>query len=122
MRKLIAILIFAPLFAQEQGGGDIFRALLPLIFIFVIFYLLLIYPQSRAEKKRKAMLAALKKGDRVITSGGIIGTIQRIDDNIVNLKVGQVTGGNQSVVIKVEKSAIRAVLKPEAGEEKKEKK
>ncbi len=124
MKKLIPLLIFAPLFAQEQGGGDIFRALLPLIFIFVIFYLLLIYPQSKAEKKRKAMLAALKKGDRVITSGGIIGTIQRIDDNIVNLKVSQVTVGNgtQNIVIKVEKSAIRAVLKPEAQEEKKEKK
>ncbi len=124
MKKLVPLLIFAPLFAQEQGGGDIFRALLPLIFIFVIFYLLLIYPQSKAEKKRKAMLAALKNGDRVITSGGIIGTIQKIDNNIVNLKVGQVKVGNsnQSVVIKVEKSAIRGVLKSEAQEEKKEQK
>jgi len=114
MKKLSLILILAaPLMAQQQqSGGDLMKALLPLIFIFVIFYLLLIYPQSRAEKKRKAMLNALKKGDRVITSGGIIGTIQKIDDNIVSLKV------SQNTTIKVDKSAIRTVLRPEVEEKK----
>lgn len=115
MKKLSVIFILAaPLMAQQQqSGGDLMKALLPLIFIFVIFYLLLIYPQSRAEKKRKAMLNALKKGDRVITSGGIIGTVQKIDNNIVSLKVAQNT------VIKIDKSAIRGVLGQETEEKKK---
>lgn len=112
MRKVLFTLLFSlPLMAQQQAGGDIFKALLPLIFIFVIFYLLLIYPQSRAEKKRKAMLNSLKKGDRVITTGGIIGTIQRIDENIVSLKV------SQNTVLKIEKSAIRAILRSESEEQ-----
>ena len=114
MREIVfTMLMVLPLFSQEQeGGGSIFTALLPLIFIFVIFYLLLIYPQSKAEKKRKAMLNALKRGDRVITSGGIIGTIQKVDNNIVSLKVAQ------NVVLKVDKKFIRGVLNPEKQEEK----
>ena len=54
---------------------------IPLILIFVIFYFLLIRPQKKKAKEQKKMVEELKRGDRVITSGGIIGTVERIIDN-----------------------------------------
>ena len=54
---------------------------IPLILIFVIFYFLLIRPQQKKAKEHKKMVEELKRGDRVITSGGIIGTVERIIDN-----------------------------------------
>ncbi|MGO9621439.1 MAG: preprotein translocase subunit YajC [Desulfobaccales bacterium] len=61
--------------------------MLPMVFMVAIFYFLLIRPQQQKAKEHKALLANLKKGDRVITNGGIIGTIVNIDDQIVNLEV-----------------------------------
>ena len=58
-----------------------FAQLIPLILIFVIFYFFLIRPQQKKVKEHKAMVENLKKGDKVVTSGGITGTIQRIIDN-----------------------------------------
>ena len=54
---------------------------IPLILIFVIFYFFLIRPQQKKVKDHKAMVEALKKGDKVITSGGIVGTVERVIDN-----------------------------------------
>ena len=54
---------------------------IPLILIFVIFYFFLIRPQQKKVKEHKAMVAALKRGDKVVTSGGIVGTIERVIDN-----------------------------------------
>ncbi len=59
----------------------------PLVFIFVIFYVLLIMPQQRRQKKWQEMLGNLKTGDRVITSGGIRGTIIALKDDSVHLKI-----------------------------------
>ena len=65
-----------------QGSG--IAQFIPLILIFVIFYFFLIRPQQKKMKAHKAMVAALKRGDKVITSGGIIGTIERVmDDDII---------------------------------------
>ena len=60
---------------------------LPLIFIFVIFYVLLILPQQRRQKKWQAMLAGLKTGDRVVTSGGLRGTVIALRDDFIHLRV-----------------------------------
>ena len=74
---------------------------IPLILIFVIFYFFLIIPQQKKVKDHKAMVEALKRGDKVITSGGIVGTIERIIDNEkvevkisdnVNVEVVRATG------------------------------
>ena len=62
---------------MEAGIGQF----IPLILIFVIFYFFLIRPQQKKVKDHKAMVEALKRGDKVITSGGIIGTVERIIDN-----------------------------------------
>lgn len=59
----------------------------PILLIFVIMYFLLIRPQQQQHKKTQAMLKALKKGDRVVTSGGILGTVVGVDDAKVVLKV-----------------------------------
>ncbi len=95
----------------QRGGASLVGLLFPLLILFGIFYFLLILPQQRQEKKRKEMLSKLKKGDRVVTTGGIIGTIQRIEESIVTLKVSANTN------LKIEKGAIKAVLTPVEGGE-----
>lgn len=59
----------------------------PLILLFVVFYFLLIRPQQKQQKARKEMLSALKKGDRVVTIGGVHGVIKEIDDTTISLRV-----------------------------------
>jgi preprotein translocase subunit YajC len=59
----------------------------PLILLFVIFYFLLIRPQQKQQKARKEMLGSLKKGDRVVTIGGIHGVIKEIDETVISLRV-----------------------------------
>jgi len=77
-------LLYAQAQTQAQPQPSPIGAFFPLILIFVIFYFLLIRPQQKQMKKHQQMVASLKKGDKVITSGGIVGTIQKIDgDEIV---------------------------------------
>jgi preprotein translocase subunit YajC len=85
--------VFDWAYAAAQGapggaaGGSFTSFMLPMILMVVIFYFLLIRPQQQKAKEHKALLANLKKGDRIITNGGIIGTIVNLDDQIVNLEV-----------------------------------
>ena len=87
---------------EQQGIGGIVTSFLPLILIFVIFYFLLIRPQSKKAKEHKQMLDNLKKGDKVMTTGGVYGVIEDIDANTVTLKVGL----KDDVKIKVNRSYI----------------
>lgn len=89
---------------SQNPGGSLFGLMVPLLVIFGVFYIFIIIPQQRAEKKRQAMLNSIKKGDKVITVGGIIGTVNKIDDKTVILKVSQETN------IKFEKSAIKGII------------
>jgi len=81
--------IFGAMSAQMavwlQSSGLL--GLAPLLFIFVIFYFLLILPQQRKQKKWQAMLGELKTGDRIVTSGGLRGTIISLKDDAVTLRV-----------------------------------
>jgi preprotein translocase subunit YajC len=75
-------MLISPAYAQDMtnffgSAGSI----LPLVLIFAVFYFLLIRPQQQKQKETKAMLAALKRGDRVLTGGGILGVVQRTKDN-----------------------------------------
>jgi preprotein translocase subunit YajC len=74
------------LWLQMPGGGSLL-SLAPLLFIFAIFYFLLIMPQQRKQKKWQAMLGDLKNGDRIVTSGGLRGTIINIKDDALVLRV-----------------------------------
>lgn len=71
----------------QFGGGSGLLGLAPLLFIFAIFYLLLILPQQRKQKKWQAMLNELKTGDKIVTSGGLRGTIVGLKDDAVTLRV-----------------------------------
>jgi preprotein translocase subunit YajC len=75
-------MLISPAYAQDVagmlGGATQF---LPLVLIFGVFYFLLIRPQQQRAKETRAMLAAIKRGDRVVTGGGIVGTVQRVKEN-----------------------------------------
>jgi len=70
-----------------QGQSGAWLQLVPLVFFFVVIYFLLIRPARTRQKQIQSMLEALKPGDRVVTSGGLIGTIVAIDRDIVQLRV-----------------------------------
>ena len=84
--------------------------ILPIAAIFLVFYFLVIAPASKQRKKTQEMLGLLKKGDRVATSGGIYGTIQGVEADVVYLKIAE------NVKVKVARSAITGVLSGEASE------
>lgn len=73
------------------GGNGLYSMFIPLILMFAIFYFLLIRPQQKKQRTRGAMLNALSKGDKVVTIGGMHGTISEITDDTVVLKVNDVT-------------------------------
>ena len=76
-----------PAAAGASAASPMWSFVVPMIFMVVIFYFLLIRPQQKKAKEHKALLDNLKKGDRVISSGGLIGTIINIDDQIVNVEI-----------------------------------
>lgn len=76
-------MFITPAYAQGLGGGEggALGAFFPIILIFVVFYFLLIRPQQRKMKQHREMLSRVSRGDRVLTGGGIIGTVTRVKDN-----------------------------------------
>ncbi|MBU1584037.1 MAG: preprotein translocase subunit YajC [Proteobacteria bacterium] len=85
-----------------QAGG--IAGFLPIIILFAIFYFLLIRPQQKKAKEHKEMISNLKKGARIVTSGGIFGTIQSIDDATIGLEIAE------KVKIKISRGNVAAVL------------
>ncbi len=75
--------------AAAGGGGDLMMSLLLPVGMIVIFYFLLIRPQNNRMKKHRAMIASMKKGDKVVTQGGIIGRIFKISDEEVTIDTGE---------------------------------
>jgi len=74
--------------AQAGAQAGLFQSLVPMILIFGIFYLLLIRPQQKKAKEHREMISSLKKGDRVITSGGLYARVMKADDpNAVSLEI-----------------------------------
>ena len=86
----------------------------PLILIVIVFYFLLIRPQQTQQKTLKAMLAALKRGDRVVTAGGIIGTVKKVTEGATELEVDIAP----NVTVSVVRSTITSVIKPVAANDK----
>lgn len=76
---------------KQPGQLDMFQNLLPIFIILAVFWMFLIIPQRKQQKQRQAMLSGLKKGDRVVTIGGLQGEIVGIDDTDVQLKVAEKT-------------------------------
>ena len=90
--------------AAAPGQSDPLVSFLPLIFIFVVFYFLLIRPQSKKAKEHKQMVEALAKGDEVVTNGGLLGRITAVGDNFVDVEVGD------GVTVKVQRQAIASLM------------
>ena len=86
-------------------SGSGFAQFIPLILIFVIFYFFLIRPQQKKVKQHKAMVAALKRGDQVVTSGGIVGKVEKVyEDDKIDLAI------SENVTVEVIKSTIQSLL------------
>jgi len=98
--------MIATIILQAPGGGAGFGGfLIPLALMFCIMYFMVIMPQQRQRKKMQAMLAALKTGDKVITNGGIYGTISGIDGDSAILKISS----EPQVKIRISRAAIAQV-------------
>ena len=91
--------VFLLMSSGEQAQNP-WSSLLPLLIIMVIFYFFLIRPQMKRQKELKNFRESLKKGDRIVTSGGIYGKINNISENVITIDVGN------NVLLKVDKSAV----------------
>lgn len=102
--------MIAAIFLQANGGAlGLNSFLIPLALMFGIMYLLVILPQQRQRKKMQAMLSALKAGDKVVTSGGMYGTVNGLDGETVILKISS----DPQVKIRIARAAIAQVEVPE---------
>jgi preprotein translocase subunit YajC len=97
-------MLISPAYAADPAQPDPFISFLPLIVIFVVFYFLIIRPQTKRAKETKKMQEALQKGDEVITSSGQLGKVTKISEQYVTVEIAD---GVESVY---QRSAIQAVL------------
>ena len=84
-------------------------SILPLVLIIVLLYFMMIRPQRKREKETKAMINAMKVGDKVVTIGGICGKVAKIKDEFVFIETGNIGTQDEKSVIKMERDAIRTV-------------
>ncbi len=96
---------------QEGGIAAMLSSFLPLILLIVIFYFMLIRPQRKRDKETKAMLEALKVGDKVVTIGGICGKISKIKDEFVFIETGNIGTQDEKSLLKMQRGAIKSVEK-----------
>ena len=94
--------------AQSAGGAtsaqNSFISMLPLVLIFVVFYLMLIRPQNKKAKEHRSMIAALETGAEIATAGGIIGKVTEVSENFVTVEIAN------NVQVKVQRNTIAQVL------------
>lgn len=92
------------LFQQPDGTASLISSLIPFLLIILVFYFLILRPQQKRQKERQKLLDSVKKGDKVITTSGIYGTVEGVDGNEVLVKIAD------NVKVKMEKSAIGNIL------------
>lgn len=94
-------LIISPAYAQDVGSSaGAFSSFLPLILLIVVFYFLLIRPQSKRAKEHKKLLSELKKGDEVVSNGGVVGKIVKVEESFVEVEIAK------NVIVKIQRQAI----------------
>jgi preprotein translocase subunit YajC len=91
--------------ASPESGASPYQPLIILVIIFAIFYFLLIRPQQRKQKEHRRMIDALKKGDEIVTAGGIHGTVTKIKDDIAYIEI------SEQVKIRVSRASIAMIKK-----------
>ena len=109
-------MFISPAFAQAAagGGGSLIGNILPLILIFVVFWFLLIRPQQQKAKRHRTMLDAIRRGDKVVMGGGIMGSVTKVvDDEEVMVEI------SKDVKVRVQRALIASVIaKTEPGDKK----
>ena len=101
---LSALLTFNEQAPSGAGQGSFITALVPFILVFVIFYLLIIMPSRKKQKKHQEMVGKLKPGDKIVTSGGIYGTVMGAKEDRIEVKI------SSNVKIDITKNAVAAIL------------
>lgn len=101
-------MLISPAYAQAAGGGAGFdiMSLLPLVLIFVVFYFLLIRPQQKKAKEHREMLAKIRRKDKIVTNGGLMGTVTKVGEGDDILKVEIAEG----VVVEVRRGMVAEVV------------
>ena len=94
--------------AAPSGTTAFFFNVFPLVLVFVIFYFLMIRPQQRRMKEHQAQIAAVKKGDRVVTGGGLVGKVTKVGDTEVEVELAQ------GIRVQAVKSTLTQVVDPKA--------
>lgn len=96
--------LFILLQAQQDGIASLVSSLLPFILIIAVFYFLILRPQQKRQKERAKLLEGVKKGDKIITSGGIHGLVEGVEDDSVLVKIAD------NVKVKMDKGAIGTIV------------
>ena len=91
-------------YAASGAASSDWTSFVPMVVIFVLFYFMLVRPQMKQAKEQRAMIEALKVGDEVVTSSGILGKVTKVADNVISLEIAP------NIVISVQKPAIQAKL------------
>lgn len=104
------MMILAMLQASSTSAAAIFVQVLPILAVIAIWYFVVIAPASKQRRQTQQMLASLKKGDRVLTSGGIYGTIQSVEADSVQLRIAE------NVKVKVTRASVASVVNEPASE------
>ena len=99
---------FAQAAPAAPGGDPGYMSIIFMVAIFVVFYFLLIRPQSKRQKEHKAMVDALGKGDEVVTAGGVAGKITEMGEQYITLQIAAVD--NKPVEIAVQRTAVQTLL------------
>ena len=92
------------LLQQTDGTASLISSLLPFVLIILVFYFLILRPQQKRAKQREKLLSGVQRGDKIITSGGVHGTVEGIEDNTLLVKIAD------NVKVKMEKSAIATIV------------
>ena len=100
--------------AQSSGGGSSISLIIMIVAIFAVMYFLMIRPQQRQKKQHQDMLSKISKGDKIVTIGGIHGTVAGVKDNTVILKIAD------NVKVEVNRSAISQIVMSKAGKAQRE--
>ncbi len=100
--------------AGTPPGPSPFMSLLPFVLIFLIFYFLLIRPQSKQKRQHEAMLKSIEKGDTIVTSGGLHGKVTGVTDDVLTVEIAALKG--ERVRVKLSRPRVDSVKKAKGGE------
>lgn len=87
-----------------EGGPSLFTSFIPILLLFVIFYFLLIRPQQKKQKQHQGLISNLRRGDKIVTNGGLYGTVVDVKDHVIVLKIAD------DIKVELVKNAVATVI------------